>query len=189
MSSIETTRVSRSSVMQTTLLLVLGAETVLFGTLVMTYLFLRSGGSNMHFSHPKPLDLIVASLNTLVLLASAAIARRAQQAIGQGHVDRLKKNIIFALALGAMFIIGQIFEFEHAGMRIGDMSFGGVFFALVSFHALHVLAGMSVLGLNLVRAKLGDFTAARHVAVTAGTWFWYYVTGIWIVLFTVLYLV
>ena len=182
-------RAGRSSVMQTTLILVVAAETVLFGTMVMSYLFLRGGASSMHFPHPKPLDLLIAGSNTLILLVSAVRARRSLQAIDRDNVRGLIRNLLLALGLGAIFVAGQVFEFTHAGMRIGDLAFGSVFFALVSFHAVHVLAGMTVLGLNLVRAKLGDFNDSRHTAITAGTWFWYYVTAIWIVLFIVLYLI
>jgi cytochrome c oxidase subunit 3 len=189
MRSADMARRNPRSAMQSTLFLVVGAETVLFGTLVMSYLFMRSGGSSLHFIRPKPFDIAIASLNTLILLTSALFARRAQQAIARDQLDGLKTNLMLALGLGAVFIAGQIFEFNHAGMRIDDSTFGGVFFALISFHALHVLAGMTVLGLNLARARLGDFSARRHVAVTGGTWFWYYVAAIWIVLFTVLYIV
>jgi cytochrome c oxidase subunit III len=181
--------VRHNSVMQTTLLLVISAETVLFGTLVMSYLFLRGGASSMHFPQPKPLDLLIASSNTLILLGSATFARKAQQVIARDNVRGLIRYLFLALGLGAIFIAGQVFEFRHAGMRITDLAFGGVFFALISFHAVHVLAGMTVLGLNLVRANLGDFNRTKHTAITAGTWFWYYVAAIWIILFTVLYLV
>jgi heme/copper-type cytochrome/quinol oxidase subunit 3 len=182
-------RPNHNSLMQTTLVVVLGAETVLFGTLVMTFLFLRGGGSDIPFVRPGSFDVMIAGMNTLILLASTAFAWNGRRAIAEGRADRLIRNLVFALILGLIFIAGQVFEFNHSGMRVDDSAFGGVFFALTSFHALHVLAGMTVLSLNLVRARLGDFSAHSHVAVTAGTWFWYYVAAIWIVLFTVLYVV
>ncbi|HSB00853.1 MAG TPA: cytochrome c oxidase subunit 3, partial [Anaerolineales bacterium] len=121
--------------------------------------------------------------------ASAIFARHAQRAVSKDHMNRLKIDLVLALMLGTIFIAGQIFEFDHAGLRIVDSVFGGIFFALISFHALHVLAGMTVLALNAVRARLGDFNARHHAAITAGTWFWYYVTAVWLVLFIVLYVV
>lgn len=189
MNSVDLTQPPRTSTVQSTLILVLGAETVLFGTLVMTYLYLRSGGSSLPFSHPQPFDTLLAGLNTVVLLGSAAFARSAQRAIARDHAGWLKTNLMLALALGTIFIAGQVFEFNHAGMQVNDRAFGGIFFALIGFHALHVLAGMTVLALNAVRARLGDFSARRHTAITAGTWFWYYVAAVWLVLFTVLYMV
>ena len=189
MKSTAITRPDRSSVLQSTLLLVLGAETVLFGTLVMTYLFLRSGGSSVPFSHPGSPDRLIAALNTLVLLGSAVFARQALKAITGDRSAQLKTNLLLALSLGALFIAGQVFEFDRSGMRVNDFAFGGVFFALIGFHALHVLAGMIVLALNYARARLGDFNSRHHVAITGGTWFWYYVVMVWLVLFMVLYLV
>jgi heme/copper-type cytochrome/quinol oxidase subunit 3 len=45
-----------------------------------------------------------------------------------------------------------------------------------------------ILAVNAIRARLGDFTARRHTAVKVGTWFWYYVTDLWVVLFAGLYI-
>ena len=83
---------------------------------------------------------------------------------------------------------GQIIEFNHAGLHIDDQAFGGVFFTLIGFHALHLLAGVFFLGLNLIRANLGDFSGERYEAVELGSWFWYYVTAVWVVLFMALYI-
>jgi cytochrome c oxidase subunit 3 len=64
-----------------------------------------------------------------------------------------------------------------------------VFFALMGFHALHLLAGMVILVICLIRAGLGDFTPSRHEAVTLGAWFWTFVVVVWLVLFAALFLV
>ncbi len=180
---------NRQSMMPITLLLILGTETAFFTTLVMTYLFMRGGGTSMTFRHPALLDISIAGLNTLVLLGSAVAVHKAERAIVQDRVGSMKMGLLIGLGLGAIFIAGQIFEFRHAGMSLRDFSFGGAFFALIGFHATHVLAGVVILTLNLARAQAGDFTARRHVAVTAGAWFWYFVVAVWIVLFIVLYLV
>ena len=189
MKSTAITPVKRTSITQSTLLLALSAETALFGTLVMSYLFMRNGGSDLTFIHPKPFDFAIAGVNTIIFLASAVFAWNAQRAIEQGRVGLLKIYLMATLLLGLIFFAGQIFEFRHSGMQITDSTFGSVFFALISFHALHVLAGITVLALNFARTLLGDFSARRHIAITVGTWFWYYVVAVWVVLFTVLYLI
>jgi heme/copper-type cytochrome/quinol oxidase subunit 3 len=180
---------SREGVMQTTILLVLASETALFVTLVMAYLFMRGGGSTWAFTPPTPADTAIAGLNTLVLLGSAAAARSAHVAIIKGRAGRLQRGLLVAFVLGGLFVAGQIFEFRHSGMSLHDFSFGAAFFALISFHAAHVLAGMVVLGLNLARAHAGDFSERHHAAITAGTWFWYFVTAVWVALFAVLFLI
>jgi len=97
--------------------------------------------------------------------------------------------LLFTVILGLVFVAGQMYEFSHAGLSIDDQAFGGVFFTLLGFHAVHVLAGVVFLTLILMRAILGDFSAERYEAVELSVWFWYYVTAVWAVLFTALYLV
>jgi cytochrome c oxidase subunit III len=175
--------------MQTTMFLVLGSETAFFAMLVMTFLFMRGGGVTYTFSHPAPVDTGIATANTLVLIVSAVMARGAHTAIAQGRPLGLKRGLLAAFLFGLLFVAGQIFEFRHSGMSPQALNFAGIYFALIGFHAFHVLAGMLVLAINLARAQAGDFTAQRHVAITAGTWFWFFVTAVWIVLYAVLYLV
>lgn len=172
-----------------TLGVVLASETALFATLVMSYLLLRTGQAGWPYMHPSISRLALPAFNTGLLLVSAVMAWRSDRAIQGGKADQLKTGLALACLLGLLFIAGQTLEFTRSGMRPDDPAFGGVFFALMGFHGLHVVAGTVVLGLNLLRAQLGDFDQDRHTAVDMGTWFWYYVTAVWLVLFAVLYLI
>jgi heme/copper-type cytochrome/quinol oxidase subunit 3 len=174
---------------RTALLIVVAAESVFFGTLILSYLFLRAGQPNWPFNQPSPAQLLVPSLNTLILMLSGVAAWASERAILSGKDSRLKLALTLTIVLGAIFIGGQVLEFARTGMHPSDQAFGGVFFALMGFHALHLLAGMVVLVICLARAGLGDFTPARHEAVTLGAWFWYFVVVVWLVLFTALFLV
>lgn len=174
---------------RTALLIVVAAESVFFGTLILSYLYLRVGQSDWPFNHPSVSQLLVPSLNTLILLLSGATAWGSERAIESGQDRRLRWGLILTVGLGLVFIGGQFLEFARTGMHPADQAFGGVFFALMGFHALHLLAGMVVLVVCLVRAGLGDFTPDRHQSVTLGVWFWYFVVAVWIVLFAALFLV
>lgn len=168
---------------------VLGSETVLFGSLFMVYLFMRANLEGGAFGQQAAADLVLPVLNTLVLLVSAGTAWWSFNAIRQGEVARLKTGLLVTLVLGLVFVGGQVLEFTQSGRRPDDAEFGGVFFTLMGFHAVHVLAGVIFLAINFARARLGDFSARRHVAVEVGTWFWAYVTGVWLVLFLGLYVI
>jgi cytochrome c oxidase subunit 3 len=187
MSASVSPRTDPDQLARTTLLVVLASESTLFGTLMMAYLYLRVSENHAAFVHVTASDTLIATVNTGVLLLSAWIARRSVAAIRQGDRQGLMRGLLITLLLGLLFIGGQVFEFNRSGMAPDDPSFGGVYFALMGFHALHVLAGMVVLAVNAVRTQLGDFSARRHTAVKVGTWFWYYVTAVWVVLFTGLY--
>lgn len=178
---------SRFSSGKVALLVVLASESVFFATLIVAYIAMR-GQSGWPVEHS--LRRIAFPLaNTALLGLSALSASLAEARLRRGDPSGLRGWLLATLVLGGAFVLGQAAEFGHAGLQIDDQLMGGVFFTLMGFHALHVLAGMVVLTLLWVRARLGDFSALRHDPVTTGVWFWYFVCFIWLVLFAALYLV
>jgi cytochrome c oxidase subunit 3 len=168
---------------------VLGSETIFFGTLLAAYMYLRADVSSWPLTHAPFTRLAVPAANTLLLLLSSLAAWLGLRAIRRGNSRGLGAWLLISLALGLTFIGGQIFEYLRSGMQPADMAFGGVFFALMGFHGMHLLAGEIVQAIVWLRSRAGDFSAARYTAVEMGAWFWFYVTGVWVVLFAVLYLV
>lgn len=188
MSTVASTHpMSKMSTGHIALLITLGTESVFFITLLVAYAALRD---QVNWNVPHTLDRLVIPLaNSFVLLLSVVAAWWSIRAIRQDKRSAIKIGLLVTLLLGLLFVGGQIYEFNHAGLRIDDQAFGGVFFTLLGFHAAHVLAGVVFLGLNLLRAFWGDFTSDQHEAVALGNWFWYYVAAVWVVLFVALYLV
>jgi cytochrome c oxidase subunit 3 len=169
------------------LLVVLASESVFFLTLLTAYVALRG---QVAWDIPRTLERLAIPIgNTIVLLASVIAARKTEEMARSGRRGGLAGIQIVTLALGVLFVAGQVFEFTHAGMRIDDQAFGGVFFALMSFHGLHVVAGMVMLAMGIVRARLPDFTAGDAAAIEIGSLFWYYVAAVWLILFCALYLI
>jgi len=169
------------------LLITLGSESVFFLTLLVAYVALRD---EVSWNVPHTIiRLSIPIVNTCVLFISTIMAYQAHIAIRRDNRLALRNYLLITILLGLAFVAGQIYEFSHAGLHIGDQSFGGVFFTLMGFHALHVLGGVVFLILNFLRTSLGDFNALRHEAVELGVWFWYYVAAVWLVLFAALYLV
>lgn len=169
------------------LAIALGAETVFFLIVLVAYVALRS-------QVPWPVEHAISRLafplfNTGILAVSVVTAWRSLANVRNGQGARLENWLIVTLLLGLLFIAGQIYEFNRAGLQVSDQTFGAIFFILIGFHALHVLAGVIFLAINSVRSHWGDFTAERHIAVELSTWFWYFVAAVWLVIFTALYLV
>ncbi len=172
------------------LLILLGSETILFGTLVSSYLFIRAEAGAASLLAQFGLDrLWLPGLNTLALLLSAVAAAYSVRAIRKDNRQGMENGLAWTLGLGLLFVALQVVEFSKSGMRPTDLSFGGIYLALIGFHAVHVLGGVVFVGLNLLRARLGDFSDRRFIPVEVGAWFWYYVTAVWVVLFSVLYLI
>jgi cytochrome c oxidase subunit 3 len=178
---------SRISTGKVATLVTLGTESVFFATLLVAYAALRD---QVGWYVPQTMErLAIPLLNSAVLLLSVLTAWWSGTAIRRGKQAALRNGLLVTLLLGLIFVVGQIYEFNHAGLSIDDQAFGGVFFTLMGFHAVHVLAGVVFVALNLMRANLGDFSAEQHEAVELGNWFWYYLAAVWVVLFTALYLV
>jgi len=177
---------SRFSNGKVALFIILASESVFFVTMLVAYVALRN--QTGWFLDHTLIRLLIPLANTAILLFSALAAWRGTVSIRDGKTFASQGWQLLTLLLGLVFVSAQIYEFRHAGMRINDQAFGGVFFTLMGFHGLHVLAGGVFLILNLARTRLGDYSPARYEAVELGTWFWYYVTAVWIVLFAALYL-
>lgn len=171
------------------LFVVLGSETIFFGTLLSAYFYLRATVSEWPFGAVTFSRLLVPGANTLLLLLSALTMYLGLRAIRLNRPGALKTWLIVTLATGLIFVAGQVFEFNRSGMKISDQAFGGVFFTLMGFHAVHVIAGVIMLALLAWRSFQGDFTARRHTAIQVGAWFWYFIVAVWVVLFSALYLV
>jgi len=169
------------------LFLILASESVFFATLLVAYAALR-GQTGWMVDHSLG-RLTVPLLNTALIILSALPARLIILNIRDGKPSAASGSIMVTLILGLVFVAGQVYEFSHAGLHIDDQAFGGVFFTLMGFHALHVLAGEVFLVINAIRTRLGDFSANHYSSLELSTWFWYYVIGVWLVLFAALYLI
>ena len=171
------------------LFVVLACETFFFGTLLSAYLYLRTSEPGWPLTHAPLSQNIVPIANTILLGLSILPMTLAVKAVDKGRMRSAQGWLAVILVMGLVFIAGQGLEFIRSGMRPSDQAFGCVFFTLVGFHALHILAGIIILAMLAIRTHLGDFTRRRHIAIDVGAWFWYYVVAVWVVLFAALYLI
>jgi heme/copper-type cytochrome/quinol oxidase subunit 3 len=178
---------SRVSTGKVALAVVLLSESVLFGTLLAAYAAMRDQ-AHWQMGHGLP-QIAMPLANTAILLLSVWPAARAAAGARAHRNLRVRGPLALALVLGLVFAGGQVFEFMRAGLRVDDAAFGGVFFALMGFHGLHVLAGVIVLLLNVLREPVSGYSAGDVDAIEVGSLFWYYVVAVWVVLFAALYVI
>jgi len=169
----------------------LGSECLLFGALISTYLLYR--GKSVSGPTPKDIyDIPYTSVSSFVLLMSSLTMVLALAAIQRGDHRRLRVWLLATALLGATFISGQVYEFTsfiREGLTIKTNVFGSSFFVLTGFHGVHVTLGIVML-LSLwsmsMRGKLPEEKA--EVVEIAGL-YWHFVDVVWIVIFTVVYLI
>lgn len=169
----------------------LGSECLLFGGLISTYLLLH----NRSVEGPTPQDVFdipFTSVSSFILLFSSLTMVLAVSALTRGDHRRNRLWLTTTAVLGALFIAGQIYEFTafvREGLGFTTNIFGSAFFTLTGFHGVHVTVGilmlLSLVGLSL-RGKLGP---ERAETVEIIGLYWHFVDIIWIIIFTVVYLV
>lgn len=172
-------------------LVFIGSEVMFFGALISAFLVLRAGaGSWPPPGQPRlPLGLTLA--NTLVLFASGWTMWRAQRAIRAGDRPHLAQWLGITVALGALFVLVQGTEWIRMlafGLDASQSLYAAVFYTVIATHGAHVVGGIALLLFVWWRAREGRYRTTDHDGVDAAALFWYFVVGIWPLLFTLVYL-
>ncbi len=168
----------------------IASETIFFAALMTTYLVFR--GKTPPEEGLAHLDLTVASINTFILLASSLTMVLSLQAIENGKKTRMIVLLILTAVLGLIFLGGQGMEYQELmahGVTIDTNIFGATFFTLTGFHGAHVAVGAFWIIMLIIRAMRGGISEHNHLAVELGGLYWHFVDLVWVVLFTIIYLI
>jgi heme/copper-type cytochrome/quinol oxidase subunit 3 len=168
----------------------IGSECMLFGSLITAYLVYR--GRSVTGPYPEELlNIPFITVTTFVLLMSSLCMVLALSAVQRDSRGGSRLWLLMTALLGLVFLGGQVYEFSHfvhEGLGLSKNLFSATFFLLTGTHGAHVAIGvtwlLSLLGLEL-RGKLGSEHA--EIVEVAGL-YWHFVDVVWIVLFTVIYL-
>ena len=166
------------------------AEISLFGVFVVAYLFYI--GKSL--AGPSPKDVLeLPVLGTVCLLSSSLSVAAGARALRRGDVTRSGVWLFVTAALGAIFLAGTAWEWYRLiyekSLTIGTNLFGTTFYPLVGLHASHVIIGLVMLGLCCVFAWSGALRPAHGERVEIVSWYWHFVDAVWVVVFTVVYVI
>ena len=128
-------------------------------------------------------------INTLVLLTSGTTVTWAHHALQHDDRQGLKWGLILTVALGALFTVFQVYEYQHASFGFSGHIYGATFFMATGFHGFHVLVGTIFLLVCLLRAMSGHFSSQQHFGFEAAAWYWHFVDVVWLFLFVVIYII
>lgn len=171
--------------------LFLASDCLLFGALISTYVLYR--GASLVGPYPSDVfDIPYTSVSSFVLLASSLTMVLALAAIQRGDRARMRLWLLTTGLLGATFVGGQVYEFTafvREGLTLRTNLFGTTFFVLTGFHGVHVAVGILML-LSLVGISFTDGLGedATETVELVGL-YWHFVDVVWIVIFTVVYLI
>ena len=172
----------------------LGSECLFFGALIANHMINRNQAELLHGVSPAcVLDIPITSVSTFVLLMSSVAMVLAVAASERGEMKQLRIWLFMAAILGSIFLGFQVYEFNafvDEGLTIGTNLFGSTFFTLTGFHGAHVTVGVIwILSMLATSYRRRDLVIGDPLNVDITGRYWHFVDIVWIVIFTVVYLV
>lgn len=168
----------------------IGSECMLFGTLIATYMIYR--GRNLVPPYPHDLlNIPFITVTTFVLLMSSLMMVLALAAVQRNDLRATKLWLGLTALFGLIFLGGQYYEFSHfvhEGLPLSRNLFSSTFFVLTGTHGAHVAGGVIWLSTLLVRTVQGKLDARHAETVEIAGLYWHFVDVVWIILFTLIYL-
>jgi heme/copper-type cytochrome/quinol oxidase subunit 3 len=169
----------------------IGSECLFFGALISTYLiYLNRVGDGPDAA--TIFDIPFTSVSTFILLMSSLGMVLALAAIQEGDMRGFRTWTLATALMGAIFLSGQVYEFTvfyAEDMQLSTSPFSSAFFVLTGFHGLHVFLGVLMLGALWVSSFTGNITPRHAGAVENVGLYWHFVDIVWILIFTVVYLI
>jgi heme/copper-type cytochrome/quinol oxidase subunit 3 len=171
--------------------LFLASDCLLFGALITAYVLYR--GASLTGPYPSDVfDIAYTSVSSFVLLASSLTMVLALNAAQSRDMGRMRLWLLATAMLGLTFVGGQVYEFTsfyREGLSLSTNLFGTTFFVLTGFHGTHVAVGILML-LSLVGMSSADkLPEDPAFPVEMVGLYWHFVDVVWIVIFTVVYLI
>lgn len=182
----------------------LATEVLFFGGLFMAYGALRYLYPGTFTAAHRFLSVPMGGLNTVVLITSSLTMALAVRSAQVGDRKMLPRMLVATLLLACVFLAVKYVEYHHkfelgllpgryyhSEIAIAGLPhvFFGVYFVMTGLHAVHVIAGIGVIGWILLRSRQGAYSQAYHTPVENVGLYWHLVDLVWIFLFPLLYLV
>jgi heme/copper-type cytochrome/quinol oxidase subunit 3 len=171
--------------------LYLASEVVIFAVFIGAFAVFRFNSPELVREVHEEVGILLVTFNTFLLLASSWAMVMGLQSIQRGNQQGLVRWIGLTAILGTVFVLLQYVEYNelaHLGLSI-DTEFGMRFYAPTAFHGVHVIVGVLWALRVANRARRGWYSARNYLGVEIFGLYWHFVDVVWILLFTLIYLV
>lgn len=182
--------------------LFLFTEMLLFGTLFVIYSVYRFRNPEAFHQAATELNVVVGTINTIILLTSSAFIAMSISAIQLKNKRLALVFLSVTVVLGIAFLVNKYFEWGHhirehiyPGSSIlalrghGDVLFYGLYYFMTGLHALHIIIGLTFIGFVIVYIIRDNIKFDDYVVHENGALYWHLVDLIWIFLFPLFYLI
>src|SRR5271155_873743 len=164
------------------------AESAIFTIFVVAYLFYLGKS----ITGPTPSEVLETPIfYTICLLSSSLTIHFAAKSLERNYTRVFLGLWLLTIALGGLFLYGTAMEwhrliYEH-GLTISTNLFGTTYYSLVGLHGFHVTAGLVMLLVVAILALAGRVRMQESCRVEVLAMYWHFVDAVWVVVFTVVY--
>jgi heme/copper-type cytochrome/quinol oxidase subunit 3 len=151
----------------------------------------------------NPLSINLTAFNTFVLICSSVTMVLSLSAMQQGKKKRSLLFLGLTIVIGSIFLSIQVSEYYElmvgrhyppgisatGHFRPSVSLFASCFFTMTGFHGLHVTGGVLTLTVIFIQALRGVYTQTHHNPIEFTGLYWHFVDLVWIILFTIVYLI
>ncbi|MEE8250878.1 MAG: cytochrome c oxidase subunit 3 [Gemmatimonadales bacterium] len=190
----------------------LGSEVMFFTALIGSYIILRVGAPEAWADPNEILAVPITAVNTFLLICSSVTMVKAFASVQEDNQEALKWWLVATVIIGAAFVGVQMYEYSQLvhegfvpsgyvpGSELAERAahgelpasvgiYGSSFYTMTGFHGFHVSAGVICLSFVTWKAFRGKYSAADHRGVEVIGLYWHFVDLVWIILFTIVYLI
>ncbi|HLD50642.1 MAG TPA: heme-copper oxidase subunit III [bacterium] len=172
--------------------LFLSSEVMFFTGLIGAYIVIREATGQW----PVPssiLNIPLTAFNTFLLICSSATLVKGLAAAQDGDQEGMQVSLFLTVLLGALFLVIQAHEY-HELIHVKHFTpsssiFGACFFTMTGFHGMHVLVGVLCLLSVFIKSLRGGYSSSEYRGIEVTGLYWHFVDLVWIILFTIVYLI
>lgn len=185
------------------------SEVMFFTGLIGAYIILRFAHPDQFAAPGEVLNVPLTALNTFILICSSVTMVKAFAEVESGNQAGLKRYLLFTVILGLIFLGIQVYEYTllaHEGFLpvadlyaahgraggeavLGGPLYGTTFYTMTGFHGTHVSIGVACMIFTTVQAYRGRYSPGNAGGVEIMGLYWHFVDLVWIILFTIVYLI
>ncbi|HEY9648758.1 MAG TPA: heme-copper oxidase subunit III [Chroococcidiopsis sp.] len=163
------------------------SESVIFFSFFVGYIVYKTTAPQWLPVGVTGLEIHEPAINTVVLVSSSFVIYIAERFLHAKNLWGFRAFWLLTMAMGSYFLYGQAVEWLSLPFGFTDGVFGGAFYLLTGFHGLHVLTGVLLQAIMLVRSLIPGNYDNGEFGVAATSLFWHFVDVIWILLFVLIY--
>lgn len=168
----------------------LSSEVIFFTALIATFLIYKTRSVGVG---QEVLNIPLTAVNTFILILSSLTMVLSLDAATRDRQRQLKLWLLATIVLGSIFLSIQGIEYfelwQHEGLTPYGNLFGSAFYTLTGFHGSHVFVGVIMLVGLLIKALFGGFSSKHYLPIELIGLYWHFVDLVWILIFTLVYLI